>query len=68
MASPETAKDAHRGNGDVFLNSEQFCRPLDTVNNLNFPERQAVWLSRRFAISLSIAMVLAATNYDGGES
>jgi hypothetical protein len=60
MASLETAKDAHRGNGDVLLNDEQICRPLDFTNSKSL---QVAQLLRKFAISTATADALAPMVY-----
>jgi hypothetical protein len=60
MGSIETAKDAHRGNGDVLLNSEQFCRPLDNHDTRSLSELQAFRLNRRFGFAFDTAAVIAS--------
>jgi hypothetical protein len=68
MAFPETAKDAHRGNGDVLLNSEQFCRPLDLIDSKIAERLQVTKLIRKFAISTATAAVVAELAFVAGES
>jgi hypothetical protein len=60
MLALETAKDAHRGNGDVLLKDEQICRPLDFTNSKPL---QVAQLLRKFAISAATANTLAPMVY-----
>jgi hypothetical protein len=60
MVAPETAKDAHRGNGDVFLNSEQFCRPLEYDDTRSIQDIQAFRLNRQFGFAFETAAVIAS--------
>ena len=63
MEAPVTAKDAHRGNGDVLLNSEQFCRPLDNHDTRSLSELQAFRLNRRFGFAFDTAVVIASLTW-----
>jgi hypothetical protein len=58
MASPDMAKDAHRGNGDVLLKNEQ-CRPLNNNDTRSLSEIQAFRLNRRFGFAFDTATVIA---------
>jgi hypothetical protein len=71
MASPDTAKAAHRGDGGDLRNSQSGRADgsenrrysdqtqLVTPRPAELPDRQARWLTRRFLISAPLATMLA---------
>lgn len=65
MTFPKTLKPSTALHGGP-ASTDRFAGEIDTNNTLT--DKQAQQLSRRFAISLPIALTIAALHYSGGRA
>jgi hypothetical protein len=63
MAYPETPKPATAPHGDPASKVEQLSGQLDNHNNPTLVDIQARRLTRRFALSLPLAIIVASLHY-----